>query len=392
MARLPVPGGDNDTWGNVLNDFLSQAHTAAGDIKDGVVTENVIADGSVSAGKLSAASPTNGQVLGYSGSGLVWTTPSGSGSVPDATAGTKGLVQLAGDLSGTAAAPTVPGLSTKEPTITAGNSTQYWRGDKSWQTLNKAAVGLGNVDNTSDASKPISTATQTALNAKAPLASPTFTGTVTVPTPTNTTDAATKAYVDSHTGTSVAVQDEGTTLTSAATNLNFVGSGVTATNTGSNVTVTVSAGGGSLGSATPQALGTATAGTSSSAAHEDHVHPTTGLALATGGGLETISTNTTATGAVTLNLANGNVFSLTLTGNVTFTFSGATSGKACSFGLYLKQDATGNRTVTWPGSAKWPGGVAPILSSTTNATDILIFESIDGGTTWYGSLVGANFL
>ncbi|KHJ36584.1 hypothetical protein PBAC_32460 [Pedobacter glucosidilyticus] len=42
-------------------------------------------------------------------------------------------------------------------------------------------VGLGNVDNTTDLSKPISTATQTALDAKAPLASPTFTGTVTSP-------------------------------------------------------------------------------------------------------------------------------------------------------------------------------------------------------------------
>jgi hypothetical protein len=39
-------------------------------------------------------------------------------------------------------------------------------------------VGLGNVDNTSDANKPVSTATQTALNLKANLASPTFTGTV----------------------------------------------------------------------------------------------------------------------------------------------------------------------------------------------------------------------
>jgi hypothetical protein len=40
-------------------------------------------------------------------------------------------------------------------------------------------VGLGNVDNTSDASKPISTATQTALDLKAPKSTPTFTGTVT---------------------------------------------------------------------------------------------------------------------------------------------------------------------------------------------------------------------
>lgn len=57
-------------------------------------------------------------------------------------------------------------LSGKEPTINAGTTSQYWRGDKSWQTLDKSAVGLGNVDNTSDLNKPISTATQTALNSK----------------------------------------------------------------------------------------------------------------------------------------------------------------------------------------------------------------------------------
>jgi hypothetical protein len=47
--------------------------------------------------------------------------------------------------------------------------------------LVKADVGLANVDNTSDADKPVSTAAQTELNLKAPLASPTFTGTVTTP-------------------------------------------------------------------------------------------------------------------------------------------------------------------------------------------------------------------
>lgn len=69
-------------------------------------------------------------------------------------------------------------LNTKEGTITAGTTAQYWRGDKTWQTLNKTAVGLSNVDNTTDLLKPISTATQTALDLKANLASPTFTGTV----------------------------------------------------------------------------------------------------------------------------------------------------------------------------------------------------------------------
>jgi hypothetical protein len=54
----------------------------------------------------------------------------------------------------------------KENAITSGTTAQYWRGDKSFQTLDKSAVGLGNVDNTSDANKPVSTAQQTAIDAK----------------------------------------------------------------------------------------------------------------------------------------------------------------------------------------------------------------------------------
>ena len=51
-------------------------------------------------------------------------------------------------------------LAGKQDFITAGTTAQYYRGDKTWQTLNKAAVGLGNVDNTADLNKPISTATK----------------------------------------------------------------------------------------------------------------------------------------------------------------------------------------------------------------------------------------
>lgn len=70
--------------------------------------------------------------------------------------------------------------------------------------LTKTQVGLSNVDNTSDVSKPVSTAQQTALDLKANLASPTFTGTPTLPTGTiattqsagnNTTAIATTAFV-----------------------------------------------------------------------------------------------------------------------------------------------------------------------------------------------------
>lgn len=85
-----------------------------------------------------------------------------------------------------------------EPPIPLGTTSQYWRGDKTWQLLNQAAVGLGNVDNTSDLNKPISTATQSALNLKAPLASPVLTGTPQAPTPapgTSNTQIATTAFV-----------------------------------------------------------------------------------------------------------------------------------------------------------------------------------------------------
>ncbi len=84
-------------------------------------------------------------------------------------------------------------------------------------------VGLGNVDNTSDANKPVSTATQTALNLKANLASPTFTGTVTLPTGTvgvtqtaadNSTKLATTAYADAAATASVANKQN--TLTNSA--------------------------------------------------------------------------------------------------------------------------------------------------------------------------------
>lgn len=69
--------------------------------------------------------------------------------------------------------------------------------------LAKADVRLGNVDNTADSEKPVSTAQQTALNLKANLASPALTGTPTAPTATDgtsTTQIATTAFVQGAVG------------------------------------------------------------------------------------------------------------------------------------------------------------------------------------------------
>jgi hypothetical protein len=38
MARLPTPGGDNNQWGDVLNDFLSQSHNADGSLKQSAIS------------------------------------------------------------------------------------------------------------------------------------------------------------------------------------------------------------------------------------------------------------------------------------------------------------------------------------------------------------------
>jgi len=62
--------------------------------------------------------------------------------------------------------------------------------------LVKADVGLSNADNTTDAGKPVSTAQQTALNLKADLANPVFTGAPSLPTGTI---AVTQSAADSST-------------------------------------------------------------------------------------------------------------------------------------------------------------------------------------------------
>jgi hypothetical protein len=121
-----------------------------------------------------------------------------SATIPDANATTKGKIKLTGDLGGTADAPTVPALVNKENTINAGTTSQYYRGDKTWQTLDKTAVGLANVDNTTDATKPISAATQTALALKEDAINKSTTTTLGTSNVLFPTQNAVKTYVDSN--------------------------------------------------------------------------------------------------------------------------------------------------------------------------------------------------
>jgi hypothetical protein len=85
--------------------------------------------------------------------------------------------------------------------------------------------------------------------------------------------------------------------------------------------------------------------------------------------------------AVTIDLANGTVQTVAMTGNCTFTMPTATAGK--SFILICTQDATGSRTAVFT-SVKFPNGTAPTLTTTaTTGVDILTF--VADGTSWFGT-------
>jgi len=106
---------------------------------------------------------------------------------------------------------------------------------------------------------------------------------------------------------------------------------------------------------------------------------------------ETLTTANTST-TYTIDLTNGNVFELTLTGNCTYTFSNPPgNGIGGSFTLIQKQDGSGSRTVAWPASVDWAGGSGPTISSGANDVDVFTFVTTDAGTTWYGFTAGQDF-
>ena len=90
---------------------------------------------------------------------------------------------------------------------------------------------------------------------------------------------------------------------------------------------------------------------------------------------------TLATTSNTVNVALANYFISTPAGTSTWIFTGVPVSRDSSFVLQLANG--GSYTVTWPSSVKWPANTAPTLS--TNGVDVLIFSTVNTGTTWRGS-------
>jgi len=139
MTRLPQPGSDKNTWGDILNEFLSTSHNGDGSLKS------------------------------IPQAGITGLT-----AALAAKASTADLAQVAttGSYTNLINKPTIP---TQASDIGAATPAQI--------------------------TSAITTQATTDAGTYAPKASPTFTGTVTVPSPTNPTDAATKSYVDTQVST-----------------------------------------------------------------------------------------------------------------------------------------------------------------------------------------------
>jgi predicted secreted protein len=97
---------------------------------------------------------------------------------------------------------------------------------------------------------------------------------------------------------------------------------------------------------------------------------------------------TSSSNAATINLRDGNVFTHTLSENVTYTFSNpAASGRASAFILKVVQDSSA-RTITWPGTVDWAAATAPTITATNAGIDVFAFITVDGGSNYYGFTLG----
>lgn len=95
---------------------------------------------------------------------------------------------------------------------------------------------------------------------------------------------------------------------------------------------------------------------------------------AQGSGITTLTDGAT----VAWDMSPGNVYSLTLGGDRTI--AAPTNVKpGYTYLLFLYQDGTGTRLVTWNSVFKWAGAEAPTLTTTASAVDILTFVADASG-------------
>lgn len=100
-----------------------------------------------------------------------------------------------------------------------------------------------------------------------------------------------------------------------------------------------------------------------------------GTSAATGGTLFSRAQSSNSSTSFTPNLAAGTVRRLTLNGVTPAINAPTNQVTGIIYTLILIQDATGSRIPVWNAVFKWAGGIAPVLTLTANAVDIVRFVS-----------------
>ncbi len=122
MARLPTPGGDNGNWGDILNEYLLQAHKSNGTLKDGSITETSLSETVKTKFNTSAAVP----IQFAAATALVGVTPTDRAYVART---------LTGARMRTASAPVDSALTAE---------VQHFDGS-SWSTIDTVSIADGSV-------------------------------------------------------------------------------------------------------------------------------------------------------------------------------------------------------------------------------------------------------
>jgi len=402
MTSLPTPGGDEGTWGVILNGFLTVSHNADGTLQPTALTAAGAVTGDT--GITVSGTPSNGQVLtATGGSTAVWTMPSGGGgsgtlaadsdvritspsanqvlayngtastwqnatlTESDVTGLTSDLasrVQVGGDLAGTPTAPTVTkinGITISGTPSTAQVLTATSGTAATWQTVNTGSgsstlAGDSDVTITGASNNQVLTYSSAAgkwVNQVAPTA------------PVTSVDGMTGAVTGLLQTTNNLSELSGSAST-ARTNLSAAKSGVNSDLTSlSGLTTPLSLAQGGTGNTTGNAA-TAT-NLAGGATLPDYLAPA-------------VVTLSAVSSAVAVNAALGNAFNLSITATG-WTISNPTNpadGQVIRFRL----TAGGNYITGWGTAYDFGTGSAPVLSTTSGKIDICAFEYLASISKW----------
>ena len=106
---------------------------------------------------------------------------------------------------------------------------------------------------------------------------------------------------------------------------------------------------------------------------------------------EAIVNTGTVSGTQTLNLHSGNIFQIKPNGAITIAFSNVPAS-GTFVGVLIRHEGDGTaRTYTWPGTTKWAYGETPSMTSTNGKFDLVSLFTYDGGTTYFGQILGQNY-